>query len=69
MTSTPKTEEEYFAILERIVKGAEYLENPLIKEEDYEKGMKLYDKLCEQVQRYHQEHRFADGCGERPTAA
>lgn len=43
------TEQEYTKLLERIIKGAEYLDNPLIKPEDYEKGMKLYDKLCEQA--------------------
>lgn len=43
------TEEEYNDLLERIVKGAEYLSNPLIKKEDYEKGMKLYDALCEKA--------------------
>lgn len=46
------TEEEYFKLLERIIKGAEYLDNPLIKPEDYRKGMKLYDALCEQVLQY-----------------
>lgn len=39
-------EKEYFALLERIVKGAEYLENPLIKPEDYAKGMRLYNEFC-----------------------
>lgn len=56
MKNTPKTEEEYFALLGRIVKGAEYLENPLIKQEDHAKGMKLYDELCEQAKRYRQAH-------------
>lgn len=46
------TEEEYHETLERIVKGAEYLSNPLIKPEDYEKGMKLYDELCEKILRH-----------------
>lgn len=39
-------------LLERIVRGAEYLENPLIKPEDYERGMKLYDELCDLVDEY-----------------
>lgn len=40
------TDEEYMKLLDRIIKGAEYLANPLIKQEDYEKGIKLYDELC-----------------------
>lgn len=44
--------EQYEAILKRIVNGAEYLENPLIKPEDYAKGMKLYDELVEAVLDY-----------------
>ena len=44
--------EEYEATLKRIVTGAEYLENPLIKPEDYAKGMKLYDQLVEAVLEY-----------------
>jgi hypothetical protein len=46
------TEENYFSLLERILKGAEYLSNPLIKPGDYERGMKRYDALCERVMRY-----------------
>lgn len=42
-------EQEYEATLKRIVTGAEYLENPLIKPEDFKKGMKLYDQLVESV--------------------
>jgi len=69
MKSIPETEEEYFALLERIVKGAEYLENPLIKPEDYQKGMRLYDQLCEQVYAYHKAHRNNVGERNRSTAA
>lgn len=58
MKSTPETEGEYFTLLERIVKGAEYLDNPLIKPEDKEKGMKLYDALCGQVHEYHKANRI-----------
>lgn len=54
------TENEYFNLLERIVKGAEYLENPVITETDYAKGMKLYDTLCEQAREYRQADRTAD---------
>lgn len=46
-------DEEYHKVLERIVKGAEYLDNPLIKPEDREKGMQLYDQLCQSIQDYH----------------
>lgn len=45
-------DEEYTHLLERIVKGAEFLDNPLIKETDYERGMKKYDRLCEEVRAY-----------------
>lgn len=41
--------DEYNALLARIVKGAEYLDNPLIKTDDHAKGMKLYDDLVEQL--------------------
>ncbi|MBA4543973.1 MULTISPECIES: hypothetical protein [Thermoactinomyces] len=50
------TDEQYVEYLERIVKGAQYLENPLIKPEDYAKGMKLYDALCERVLQYGGDH-------------
>lgn len=40
-----KDDQEYEQTLKRIVKGAEYLENPFIKPEDYKKGVKLYDEL------------------------
>lgn len=43
------TEEEYFSLLNRLVKGAQYLENPLIKPEDYEKGMRIYDAIAKQI--------------------
>lgn len=40
---------DYFKLLERIVKGAEYLGNPLIKQEEYDKFIKYYDELCRQA--------------------
>lgn len=46
------SEEEYFELLNRLVKGAEYLSNPLIKPEDYEKGLKIYDAIEEKIMRY-----------------
>ena len=46
------TDEEYEAILKRVVKGAEYLENPLITEEDKRKGMKLFDELWKIAREY-----------------
>ncbi|WP_164491872.1 hypothetical protein [Staphylospora marina] len=46
------TEAEYLKLLDRIVKGAEYLENPLIKPEDYSRGMRLYDQLVQQLLKY-----------------
>jgi hypothetical protein len=49
----PENETEYFDLLARIVKGAEYLDNPLINEIDHAKGMKLYDELVERATKYH----------------
>lgn len=46
------TEDEYNETLKRLVKGAEYLSNPLIKSEDYEKGMKLYNELEQRILEY-----------------
>lgn len=43
-------EQEYQKLLNRIVKGAEYLANPLIKPRDFEKGMLLYDSLCKKLE-------------------
>lgn len=40
---------EYFKLLERICKGADFLSNPVIKDEDYEKHIVLYDNLCNQA--------------------
>lgn len=51
---------EYFTLLERIVKGAEYLDNPLINEIDHAKGMKLYDKIVGQAHEYHRENPIED---------
>jgi hypothetical protein len=52
MRNLPRNDEEYDALLGRIVKGAEYLENPLIKPADYKKGMALYDELCNIADKY-----------------
>ncbi|GAB7387402.1 hypothetical protein BSNK01_12380 [Bacillaceae bacterium] len=46
------TEQEYFKLLERLVKGADYLDNPLLLPEEYEKGRKLYDEIEEKILRY-----------------
>jgi len=35
----------YDELLERLVKGAKFLENPLIKPEVYEAGMRKFDRL------------------------
>lgn len=53
----PKNDEEYDAILERIVKGAEYLDHPLITESDKKKGMVLYDELVRIARSYTERHR------------
>lgn len=41
-----KNDEEYFKILDRIVKGARTIEDPLTTDEEREKYMKAYDHLC-----------------------
>jgi hypothetical protein len=45
-------DEEYFQALARLVKGADYISNPLIKPDDYDKGMKLFDELAEKIIAY-----------------
>ena len=42
-------EKEYFQLLDRLVKGAEYLSNPMITEEDYKKGLALYNKIDKRI--------------------
>jgi hypothetical protein len=42
-------EKEYYILLLRIAKGAEYIENPLIRPEDHAKGIKLYDELYQKA--------------------
>lgn len=46
------TEEEYNSTLTRLVKGAEYLENPLLSEKDRIKGQRLYDALEYKIRAY-----------------
>lgn len=46
------TEEEYNKTLERLVKGAEYLENPFLQPEQRDKAQKLYDTLETQIRAY-----------------
>lgn len=46
------TEQEYNSILARLVKGAEYLENPLLSEKDRAKGQRLYDELEHKIRVY-----------------
>lgn len=43
------TEDEYMNLLDRVVKGANYLANPLLKRDEKDKAMKLYDALVEEV--------------------
>lgn len=47
----------YEQLLERLVKGAEYLSNPLLRDEDREKAMKLYDEIDKQIESYQKENR------------
>lgn len=46
------TDKEYEELLDRIIKGAEYLANPLIKYHDYCYGLELYDELCAQARKH-----------------
>jgi hypothetical protein len=51
-------------LLGAIVKGAEFLENPLIKPDQYQKGMQRYDQYCEWARAYQREdpqHQPIDG--------
>lgn len=52
MRNLPRNDDEYNELLARIVKGAEYLENPIIKSQDYKRGMALYDELCNIADKY-----------------
>lgn len=47
-----ENEEQYQEYLKRLVKGAEYLDDPLLDEEDYIKGMKLYNELEQKILEY-----------------
>lgn len=47
--------QEYQHLLSRIRRGAEYLDNPLIRPEDYQKGMQLYDLLCSKLEEIKEE--------------
>lgn len=42
-------EKRYDELLERLVKGGEFLENPLIKPEMYEAGMKKFNRLWDEM--------------------
>ena len=53
MSNSPENDSEYSDLLSRIVRGAEYLDNPLITASDHTKGMKLYDELCDRATKYH----------------
>lgn len=60
--SNPSSEEqEYFELLERALKGAEYLERKDLTKEQRRRGERLYDALTEKVlelrQRLDGEHR------------
>lgn len=41
---------EYYALLERIVKGAEYMARTDITAEQRVKGMQLYNRLCAELE-------------------
>lgn len=67
MKNSPENHEEYHALLDRIVRGAEYLDNPLIKPEDKAKGEVLYDELVRRAIRYREAH--GEIVGERKESA
>ena len=46
------TDDDYFALLDRIVKGAYYLARPNIAPQEYDRGIKLYDELCKKAWNY-----------------
>lgn len=52
MRNLPTNDDEYDLLLVRIVKGAEYVESPIIKKHDFDKGMKLYDELTQAARHY-----------------
>lgn len=52
MKNLPRTDEEYNALLGRLIKGAEYLDSPIIKQKDFNDGLKLYDELERTVRHY-----------------
>ena len=41
---------KYRELLARLVKGAEYLSNPLITEDDYRKGRVLYEQIDKRIE-------------------
>lgn len=45
-------DEEYMHILDRIVKGARAIENPLTTEEERRRYMRAYDHLCKVALEY-----------------
>lgn len=42
---------EYRAVLDRIVKGAEFISTLSPTDADYERAMRKYDKLCAEAER------------------
>lgn len=47
-----KNDEEYMHILDRIVKGARAIEDPLTTEEERQRYMRAYDHLCKVALEY-----------------
>jgi hypothetical protein len=52
MAGQVQTEEEYQAILVRIVAGAKKMTNPLLEKEDLAKMERVYNALCEEAEHY-----------------
>lgn len=46
------TEQEYFKLLERLVKGAELLSNPLLTDEKRKEYQRLYDEIERRILKY-----------------
>jgi hypothetical protein len=47
-----KTDEEYFAVLRKIVTGAEYIDPSKLSPEKYRRAMERYEELCQMAHTY-----------------
>lgn len=47
-----KTDEEYFAVLRKIVTGADYIDPGKLSPEKYKRAMERYEELCQMAHTY-----------------